>query len=479
MPGKASNRRTKKISDEINDIEIRKIEFTYGPDDQRRKTVYSENSNIVSKYFAFGNFEETVDETTGDVTKILYISSPDGLVAMRKTVNGTTNMYYVLTDHLGSIDAVVSAVSGTLPAVEYYSFDAWGNRRNPSDWSQTDTRTSFITDRGYTGHEMLNAFGLINANGRIYEPATGRFLSPDDFVQSPDFSQSFNRYAYGFNNPLMFTDPDGEMAWFVPVIVGATIFGTGNLTVHALRGDVNNFGDGLKYFSQGAIAGAVLGATWSFGLASLNGTSIIGRGSIIEGLGFASHGLAQNVGWSIMGSKAVSAITTITGILGSPENSAKIFMGRYYLDENRSFFGGIWQGISRYTWEGLQTSIGYNYTQIRNTYGGVDAVEYLGGATYSIGFNTKHRQGVSLGNNLNIWLRGDSYSILQEPMFMHEYGHTFDSRRFGPFYLFGIGIPSATGASWTEIRANCFASEYFENYYDVDWTPFLNNYPLN
>ncbi len=191
-----SSGRTKKISDEINDIEIRKIEFTYGPDDQRRKTVYSENSNIVSKYFAFGNFEETVDETTSDVTKILYISSPDGLVAMRKTVNGASQIYYVLTDHLGSIDAVVPAVSNVMPAVEYYSYDAWGNRRNPSDWSQTETRTSFITDRGYTGHEHLDAFGLINANGRIYEPATGRFLSPDNYIQSPDFSQSFNRYAY-------------------------------------------------------------------------------------------------------------------------------------------------------------------------------------------------------------------------------------------------------------------------------------------
>jgi len=54
---------------------------------------------------------------------------------MRKTVNGTTNMYYVLTDHLGSIDDVVPAVSNVLPAVEYYSFDAWGNRRDPNDWT--------------------------------------------------------------------------------------------------------------------------------------------------------------------------------------------------------------------------------------------------------------------------------------------------------------------------------------------------------
>ncbi|MGI6322909.1 MAG: hypothetical protein ACOXZO_06285 [Bacteroidales bacterium] len=26
---------------------------------------------------------------------------------------------------------------------------------------------------------------------------------------------------YCFNNPLVYTDPDGEQAWFIPVIIGA------------------------------------------------------------------------------------------------------------------------------------------------------------------------------------------------------------------------------------------------------------------
>jgi len=60
------------------------------------------------------------------------------------------------------------------------------------------------------GHEHLDAFGLINANARMYEPSTGRFLSPDSYVQAPSFSQNFNRYSYCWNNPLIYTDPDGE-----------------------------------------------------------------------------------------------------------------------------------------------------------------------------------------------------------------------------------------------------------------------------
>ncbi len=31
------------------------------------------------------------------------------------------------------------------------------------------------------------------------------------------------RYAYCLNNPLVYVDPDGEMAWFVPVIIGVVV----------------------------------------------------------------------------------------------------------------------------------------------------------------------------------------------------------------------------------------------------------------
>jgi hypothetical protein len=46
-------------------------------------------------------------------------------------------------------------------------------------------------------------------NGRVYDPLVSRFLSPDLFVQAPGKPQSFNRYAYVFNNPLSFIDPSG------------------------------------------------------------------------------------------------------------------------------------------------------------------------------------------------------------------------------------------------------------------------------
>lgn len=88
--------------------------------------------------------------------------------------------------------------------------------------------------RGYTGHEHLTWFGLINMNARLYDPVLGRFLSPDPFVQMPDFTQNFNRYSYCLNNPLVYVDENGEF-WHIvagAIIGGAINFITNFIAVH-------------------------------------------------------------------------------------------------------------------------------------------------------------------------------------------------------------------------------------------------------
>lgn len=91
-----------------------------------------------------------------------------------------------------------------------YSYDAWGRRRKPSDWSYDLTNEpDLVAGRGFTGHEDLPWFNLINMNGRLYDPQVGRFLSVDNKVQDPSCTQSYNSYSYCLNNPLKYADPDG------------------------------------------------------------------------------------------------------------------------------------------------------------------------------------------------------------------------------------------------------------------------------
>ena len=110
---------------------------------------------------------------------------------------------------------------------------------------------NYLIDRGFTGHEHLDAFGLINMNGRIYDPVLGRMLSPDNFVQAPGNSQGFNRYSYCFNNPLVYTDPDGEFIWFF--IIGGAI----NTALQYAQGNIGSIEDAAKAFVQGGIGGIV------------------------------------------------------------------------------------------------------------------------------------------------------------------------------------------------------------------------------
>ena len=54
------------------------------------------------------------------------------------------------------------------------------------------------------------AAGLIYMNARFYVPSVGRFASADTIVPDPANPQSFNRYSYVENRPIIMHDPSGH-----------------------------------------------------------------------------------------------------------------------------------------------------------------------------------------------------------------------------------------------------------------------------
>ncbi len=62
----------------------------------------------------------------------------------------------------------------------------------------------------FTGQEDDDDLGLYNYGARLYDPALGRFISPDSIVPDPTDLQSLNRYSYVRNNPLFYIDPTGH-----------------------------------------------------------------------------------------------------------------------------------------------------------------------------------------------------------------------------------------------------------------------------
>ncbi len=110
-----------------------------------------------------------------------FISGPMGVFGA-VTSNGTTeSLRYIYKDHLGSWTTLTDD-QGTV--LQELSFDAWGNLRASASWSGQYNGV-LLYDRGFTGHEHMTAFGLINMNGRCYDPLTSSFLSVDAYVQDP------------------------------------------------------------------------------------------------------------------------------------------------------------------------------------------------------------------------------------------------------------------------------------------------------
>jgi RHS repeat-associated protein len=65
---------------------------------------------------------------------------------------------------------------------------------------------------GYTGHVNDPATGLVYMQQRYYDPAVGRFISPDPVGPTPGNVFNFGRYTYANNNPIRNIDPFGLYA---------------------------------------------------------------------------------------------------------------------------------------------------------------------------------------------------------------------------------------------------------------------------
>lgn len=272
--------------------------FTYNGEYERVKMQISDNGkHSLTRYYLGSCYE--LDESDSSKEKLyLFGDYYDSCAVYMK--NGTSSrICYILRDYLGSITHIVYPGSST---IQELSYDAWGCLRDPATQKVYGygQQPKLFLGRGYTGHEHLLQFGLINMNARLYDPVLGRFLSPDPNVQCPDWTQNMNRYTYAMNNPLCYIDKDGKFWW---IIVGAVIGGAANVICKAVSGQLHSFSDGFAAFGIGALAGGVGAATggWAFGVL---GGAAGGAGGFIAGAGSGALSTAasmpiQSIGNSI------------------------------------------------------------------------------------------------------------------------------------------------------------------------------------
>lgn len=226
--------------------------------------------SILTRYYLGGRYEYEIGSDGSSVERLYlngdYYSGPAVFVKHRMAPPHTnlvsSSIYYVCRDHLGSITHILKS-DGTLQ--QQLSYDAWGRLRSPQTHAlyAPGSEPTLFLGRGYCGHEHVQELGLINMNARLYDPYLGRFLTPDNYVQLPDFSQSFNRYSYCLNNPIKYTDLSGDNPLLV--VVGFALLGGYLGGVATNKGELNPFNwdysDPFTYIGigMGALAGGITG----------------------------------------------------------------------------------------------------------------------------------------------------------------------------------------------------------------------------
>ncbi|MDO5524629.1 MAG: RHS repeat-associated core domain-containing protein [Prevotella sp.] len=270
----------------------------YGPDCQRWSSVLEVAGRLLRSTVYMGDYEE-VTVSGGATRGFCYLG--DNVLAVRD--NNTVKYYNIFTDNLGSILSVMDETGNKF-------FDA-----TYSAWGRQEVTTNLIgIRRGYCGHEMLDEFQLINMNGRLYDPMIGRFLSPDNYVQLPGNSQSYNRYSYCLNNPLKYNDPSGELFGIDDIIIGFALFNMANSMMQAAF-------NGENVWKAGGLS--LLSSAASYGIGALFGTAgNFGH----ELLRAGAHGLASGVVGALNGEKFLSSTVSGMGasLIGSYAQASKL-----------------------------------------------------------------------------------------------------------------------------------------------------------
>ncbi|MCR4774614.1 MAG: hypothetical protein K5854_09695, partial [Prevotella sp.] len=430
--------------------------------------------------------------TENGVTRDFYYLDGNTIIIKQ---GGTFKEYQAFTDYLGSIIAVVDENGNK---VFDASYDVWGR--------QTVALNTIGLHRGYTGHEMLDEFAIINMNGRIYDPVLGRFFSPDNYVQQTDNSQNYNRYSYCLNNPLKYTDPSGELLWAIPVIVGAYFGGASiNNSFNPFKwdyGDIKTYaGMAVGAFSSyvGASVGTAVGGGTGI-LAGIKGGLVGGMvAGQINGLGMTaiSHGNIKDMvfnsglggiygGFSGAVAGGVGAvIPDFKGVPGSSFKNGIYELGNSAIKGMASGLaaGGVMAAMTQnsdYLWKGMLigacTNIGIAGLNI-GLFGSTFIPDYQ---KYDLPQDIKYRRGtflfkkgdgITLGTDEIAVRLGDDFKINRRT-FYHEFYHTIQIKKYGAFSFYVKTIKQYINAflktgNWMNVYRTPGTLEFEANYYAV------------
>ncbi|MCY1662608.1 RHS repeat-associated core domain-containing protein [Chryseobacterium sp. SL1] len=427
------------------------VGFMYGLTAMRQKMSYGGNfepgnDGAYSKFYnEDGSFEIARNNETGKEKHILYIAGTpyeSNIIYLKDYKEEKGSYKFLHKDYLGSILAISDADGKKL---EQRHFDAWGNfthlqiGNDPIITEKNKIATAFLLiDRGYTSHEHLSEVSIIHMNGRLYDPLLRRFLNADENIQDPANTQNYNKYGYVMNNPMMYSDPDGEFWWwFAGALAGGYLNGV------QANGSWNPGKWNWEKTWSAVLGGAIGGA----GIGGALGNITSSPGAIKSMLpGIVSGGLSSAFSGSNFLSGAIGGIGYTSSIFNNTITSTDgVNAGYKYIvsPEDNNSGGG---------WEDLTKSILLNYVQTNFcpncSYG---TLQRMAGLKFEAAFNAIMGLDLAsfnyLSNDEKIagMYKGRARGTIPDGVYdlvRDEVEYRKDNFRMGPF---NIRIPIPTG----------------------------------
>ena len=199
-----------------------------------------------------------------------------------------------------------------------YTYDAWGNILSTVYSNGGASTSARFNPLRYRGYYYDTETGLYYLNSRYYDSVVGRWISPEPNVYQGNFDigagyTSYNIYVYCANNPIQYSDINGEFivtAIIVGSIAGAVIGGTiGGISSYNSAKRVGQGGTDLFWNTAEGIGKGIL-------IGGITGFFIGGTGGII-----AAYGAGSTAGTAaITGTATIIAKTTEVAVLQIKKN---------------------------------------------------------------------------------------------------------------------------------------------------------------
>ena len=235
-----------------------------------------------------------------------------------------------VTDHLGSVRAVVDGVSGEVVETnDYYPFGSrWNVAAGLKDDSNRFRYNSKEEQSSLYPESVRNAVSYIDYGARQYDPIIGRWFAQDPLSEK---YYGISPYAFCAGNPVKYLDPDGEDPTLpARMAIGAAIGGAVSGTAAIIKG--KSFTEVIAATAGGAVDGAIGSIGFGVGAKLLSGMFGGGIGNFVEQLINKAFGNQTEIDWAETGLSAAFGAMTGT-IEGAGDDLGKYIEDFYSSDE--------------------------------------------------------------------------------------------------------------------------------------------------